>query len=127
MDFFDTLVYFCGFIGCAAISFIPLRSFEMITFIIKGGIVKNPQRILLTVISLASLAVFLYEVRTLLRIYDCMTAAFCTNYGIGMWKYLAMLGMAYLAFEFLFFIVRNINTSLTKNNTGARQPKPGRQ
>jgi len=112
MDFFDALVYFCGFIGCAAISFIPLRSFEMIVFINRSRVVKNSQKILLTVTIFASMTAFLYEARTLLRIYDCMTAASCTNYGIKIWKYLAMLGMVYLAFEFVFFVVRKINMSL---------------
>jgi len=111
MKFFDALVYFCGFIGCAAISFVPLRSLEIIVFAIKTS-----RKILIAVAIFVSLATFLYEIRTLLRIYNCMTSASCTHPGIRMWMYLTMFGMVYLVFEFLFFAARKINGLIPPKN-----------
>jgi len=118
MDFFNALVYFCGLIGCAAVPLVPLRSFAIIVF------ARNTSRkIFLVIAILASLAVFLYEIRALLRIYNCMTEASCTYPGIRMWMYLTMFGTVYLTFEFVFFVVRKINVSLIQKSTNARQQK----
>jgi len=110
MEFFYVLVYFCGFIGCAAFALIPARSFKMIATSVRGGLFKTSRKILLVFAIFASVAAFLYEIRTLLRIYNCLIDMHCTLPGIRMWMYLTMLGTVYLAFEVIFFIIRKIST-----------------
>jgi len=106
MSFFNALVYFCGFVGCAAISFAPLRSFELIAVVVKGNFSETARKRLLAIALLANLAVLLYEIRVLLRLYHCMTSASCPSPGIRMWMYLTLFGVVYLGFEAIFFAIR---------------------
>jgi len=126
MESFYVLVYFCGFVGCAAFTLIPARSFRMIAAVVSGGIFKVSRKILLAFAILASISAFLYEIRILLRVYNCLTNTHCTLPRIRMWMYLTMFGTVYLAFEAVFFIVRKVNFAMTRKQPKLNHPRQNR-
>ena len=93
-DPFFLMVYALGFIGLAAISLIPLRSW----FLLRHFFGHRPRAVPLLIGVLAGFTL-VFEAKIVLRVFHCLMGEYCGASVAHGWILLAMLGAAYLAFE----------------------------
>ena len=97
----DTLTYVLGFVGLAAISLLPLRSW----LVVRSALRISRLKTVTTFIVLLVMATLWFDVIITTRVFKCLTDSYCGPNVASGWIYLAMLGTVYLAFEFLVYIV----------------------
>jgi hypothetical protein len=93
-DPFFLMVYALGFVGLAAISLIPLRSW----LLLRRFLSHHSRAAALLVGALAGVTL-IFEARIVFRVFHCLMGEYCGASGAQGWILLAMLGAAYLAFE----------------------------
>lgn len=103
------LIYLFGFVGIAAIGLIPFRSFGLLAQTFKDGFPKSMSRKLVATVAVLVVSACLYsDVVITSLIFKCLTDAYCGPNVSSGWIYLAMLGVMYLVFEVIGFVVRRV-------------------
>lgn len=104
----SALIYSLGFIGLASIGLLPLRSWQVLRGVFKGGCSQVPRKLLAVLAVLVTAAALWSGVEITARIFRCLTETYCGPGIASGWTYLAMLGAVYLAFEVAIFVMEKI-------------------
>ncbi|MBB2486992.1 hypothetical protein H5407_17320 [Mitsuaria sp. WAJ17] len=99
-------VYLLGFIGLAATGLVPYRSWLLIIELIKSEGRRRRRRSVLVVAAVISAGALWSDIQIGARVFTCLTEAYCGPGVASGWGYLAMLGVVYLAFEALSYLLR---------------------
>jgi hypothetical protein len=102
------LVYLLGFIGLASIGLLPLRSWKVLKIVFGSGASHTPRKALAAFAVLVVVAALWSEVQIMVRIFRCLTQTYCGPSVASGWTYLAMLGVVYLVFEAVMFVLRKV-------------------
>lgn len=100
------LFYLLGLIGLAAIGLIPLRSLQIIKRISRWDLQKIPAKLFFFVGILSVFVILFVDVEISKRIVRCLTDDYCGPSTGSLWVYLAMLGTAYVIFEFIHLAIQ---------------------
>ena len=104
--FLEFLANSIGFLGLAAITLIPIRSF----FLFRKTVSRQQRlrswwvKILSALNVIAMLSALAMDVQIVVKIFRCLTQTYCGPNIASGWIYLAILGAAYLVLELLFLI-----------------------
>ncbi|KQY51943.1 hypothetical protein [Lysobacter sp. Root494] len=93
-DSFFLMVYAFGFVGLAAISLIPLRSWMLL----RRFLGHRSWALSLLIGVLVGLTL-VFEAKIVFRVFHCLIGEYCGPSIAHGWILLAMLGAAYFAFE----------------------------
>ena len=109
MSFLNELIYLLGFIGLGSIGLLPLRSWQVLKKVFRSRAVRSPKKVL-TVSAVLITAIALWiDIQITIRIFRCLTETYCGPGVASGWTYLAMLGVVYLVFEALIFVIQKID------------------
>lgn len=97
---YSAVVYILGFVGLAAISLIPLRSW-LLWRKHSARHVTRSARLLSALVGLLAILALAADLKIVLRIFQCLTGEYCGPSIAHGWIFLAMLGAGYLVFELL--------------------------
>jgi hypothetical protein len=97
-DPFFLMVYALGFVGLAAISLIPLRSWFLLRPFFGRHSSSSVKAVPVLIGVLAGLTL-VFEAKIVFRVFYCLIGEYCGPSVAHGWIFLAMLGTAYLAFE----------------------------
>lgn len=98
-ELYSASLYVLGFIGLAAVGLIPVRAWSLWTRLSRvrpwsgGSGLTGVLALVLAAVALAS------DGAVVLRVFRCLTTAYCGPALASGWGYLAMLGVVYLVFE----------------------------
>ena len=95
---YQLMVYALGFVGLAAISLIPLRSWRLLRELLAPRIPAAERLTRLLIGVLAGLAL-VFEIKIVFRVFRCLLGEYCGPSVAHGWILLAMLGAVYLMFE----------------------------
>lgn len=109
MPLLSWLIYLLGFIGLASIGLLPLRSWQVLRNVLKSGAVHMPRKAAAAFAMLIATAAVWSDVQITARIFKCLTETYCGPSIASGWTYLAMLGVVYLAFEAVMFVLRRFS------------------
>lgn len=101
------MIYLLGFVGLASIGLIPLRSWQALGLALGRGSLR-PNTVFVILISLLAAEAVLSDIKITARILTCLTESYCGPSVASGWTYLTMLGVVYVAFEVLIFVVKGI-------------------
>ena len=101
------LGYLFGFIGLASIGLLPLRSWQVLRSI-RGGTSQTSGKLLAVIAVLVTAAALWSDVQITVRIFRCLTQTYCGPSVASGWTYLAMLGVVYLVFEAVIFLLQRV-------------------
>jgi hypothetical protein len=93
-DPFFLMVYALGFVGLAAISLIPIRS-----WVLFRNFFGSRSKLVSVIIGSLACLMFAFEEKIVFRVFHCLMGKYCGPGVAHGWILLAMLGAAYLAFE----------------------------
>ena len=93
-DPFFLMVYALGFVGLAAISLIPIRS-----WILFRRFFGSRSKLVSVITGVLASLVLAFEARIVFRVFHCLMGEYCGPDVAHGWILLAMLGAAYLSFE----------------------------
>lgn len=102
------LIYALGFVGLVSVGLLPLRSWQLLRSVFRDRPLRMPRKVLAAFAVLVTAAVLWSDVHITARIFRCLTETYCGPSIASGWIYLAMLGVVYLAFEVVVFIVQKI-------------------
>lgn len=102
------LIYLLGFIGLASIGLLPLRSWQVLRNVFRSGVSHTSRKALAAFVVLVAAAALWSDVQITARIFKCLTETYCGPSVASGWTYLAMLGVVYLAFEAVMFVLRRV-------------------
>lgn len=105
------LIYVLGFIGLASIGLLPIRSWQVLRSVFKGGWSQMPGKVLAAFVVLITVGALWSDLQITARIFRCLTETYCGPSVASGWTYLAMLGVVYLAFEAVVFVMRKVGPS----------------
>lgn len=105
---FSALIYLLGFIGLASIGLLPLRSWQVLRDVFRSGPLQTPRKMLAVFVVLITAGALWSDVQITARIFRCLTETYCGPGVASGWTYLAMLGVVYLAFEAIVFVMQKI-------------------
>lgn len=105
---FSGMIYLLGFVGLAAIGLLPLRSWQVLRSVLRSSASREPRKALTAFVVLVAAVALWSDVQITARIFRCLTEAYCGPGIASGWTYLAMLGIVYLAFEAVMFVLRRI-------------------
>jgi len=100
------LIYLLGFIGLVSIGVLPLRSWQVLRNVFRSQASHTSRKVLTAFVVLVSAAALWGDVQITMRIFKCLTGTYCGPGIASGWTYLAMLGVVYLAFETIMFVLR---------------------
>lgn len=106
LTFEGAAVYLMGFVGLAAAGLMPYRSWLLVIGAVKGHMPQARKRAVLSLAVLISAAAIWSDVQISARIFACLTEAYCGPGVASGWGYLAMLGVIYVAFEAVGYLLR---------------------
>ena len=101
---FPTLVYILGFVGLAAITLIPLRAWHFLRAHF-GRDASGSARLSRVFVALLFGAALVADVGIIVRMFHCLTGAYCGPTVAHGWVFLAMLGVVYLVLEALVTVI----------------------
>lgn len=104
-------VYLLGFVGLAAAGLVPYRSWLLMIAVFNSNALQSRRRSLLFVAALVSAAALWGDVQICARVFACLTEAYCGPSIASGWGYLAMLGVVYVAFEAMSYLLRKMSRS----------------
>ncbi|MEZ0470473.1 hypothetical protein [Luteimonas salinilitoris] len=102
------LIYLLGFIGLASIGLLPLRSWHVLRNVFRSGASHTLRKALAAFAVLIAAAALWSDVQITTRIFKCLTETYCGPSVASGWTYLATLGVVYLAFEAIIFVLRRV-------------------
>jgi hypothetical protein len=105
-----SLVYALGFVGLAAITFIPMRAWQLTRARFATSVRRRSpvsSAVLARVVVLAVVA----DAWVVFRLFQCLTGEYCGPGVAHGWIFLAILGVTYLVFELLLGALRAIARS----------------
>jgi hypothetical protein len=102
----SALIYLLGFIGLASIGLIPLRSWQVLRDMFRSGPHQVQRTVLGVLAVLITTGALLSDAKTTARIFKCLTETYCGPGVASGWTYLAMLGVVYLVFEAVIFVIQ---------------------
>ena len=108
----SALIYLLGFVGLASIGLLPLRSWQ----VLRRSLRSTPpaaKNLLPAFVVLVTAGALWTDVQITTRIFRCLTETYCGPGVASGWTYLAMLGVVYLAFEAMAFMVQKIGRPRT--------------
>ena len=88
------VVWLFGFIGLVAVGLIPVRLTQALR-----RVSQEPRHPVSFLICALSVCIFVFDVSIALRIFRCLTETYCGPSVASGWGYLAMLGVAFVAYE----------------------------
>ena len=94
------MVYALGFVGLAAISLIPIRSWILFRHFFGSSL-----KLVSVIIGLLACLMLAFEAVTVFRVFHCLMGEYCGPSVAHGWILLAVLGAAYLAFEAIVVVV----------------------
>ena len=94
-----------GFAGLASIGLLPLRSWQVLRNVFNNRM-QTVTKILAAFVVLITAAALWSGVNIATRIFRCLTETYCGPSVVSGWTYLAMLGVVYLVFEFVIFVIQ---------------------
>ncbi|UTY59408.1 hypothetical protein [Massilia sp. erpn] len=106
LPFESVVIYLLGFVGLAAAGLVPYRSWLLMIEVPKGDAPQGRKRAVLVVAALISAAALWGDVQIVARVFACLTEAYCGPGVASGWMYLAMLGVVYVAFEVVSYVLR---------------------
>lgn len=101
------IIYIFGFVGVFAVGLIPFRSWSVLK-VAFGSRLNVKRGGLAALVALIVVGAILADVQILGRIFKCLTEKYCGPSLASGWTYFAMLGVVYLFFEIIIFLVRKI-------------------
>lgn len=104
----SSLIYLLGFIGLASIGLLPLRSWQVLRNVFRSGASHPPRKALAAFAVLVAAAALWSDMQITARIFRCLTETYCGPGVASGWTYLAMLGVVYLVFEAIMFVLRRV-------------------
>jgi hypothetical protein len=108
MPVISVLIYLLGFIGLASIGLLPLRSWQVLKNVFRRGVSSTSRKALTTFVVLVAAAALWSDIQITTRIFKCLTETYCGPSIASGWTYLAMLGVVYLAFEAVMFVLQRV-------------------
>jgi hypothetical protein len=99
-------IYLVGFVGFLAVGLLPYRSWLLLALVCKSEIPRARKRSLMVIVVLTSVAAVWSDVQISRRVFTCLTGAYCGPSIASGWVYLAILGVVYLVFEAISYLVR---------------------
>ncbi|MDQ1925109.1 hypothetical protein [Massilia pseudoviolaceinigra] len=109
VTFESAAVYLLGFVGLAAASRLPYRSWLLMIDVFKTDVPLARKRLVLIVAALTSAIALWSDIQVVGRVFACLTEAYCGPGAASGWGYLAMLGAVYFAFEAVNYLLRKVN------------------
>lgn len=106
IPFEGAAAYLLGFVGFAAAGLVPYRSWLLMTELVKSGVPQGRKRLVLVVAAVISAAALWCDIQIGARVFACLTETYCGPGVASGWGYLAMLGVVYLAFEVMSYLLR---------------------
>lgn len=103
------LIYLLGFIGLVSIGLLPLRSWQLLMNLFGRGPLHAPRKMLAAFAVLITIMAIWSDAQVTVHIFRCLTETYCGPSVASGWIYLAMLGVVYLLFEGLVFVLQKIN------------------
>lgn len=103
------LIYLFGFIGLVSIGLLPLRSWHLLRNLFGRGALHAPNTMWAIFAVLIVIIAIWSDVQITVRIFRCLTETYCGPSVASGWIYLATLGVVYVLFEGLFFVLQKIN------------------
>lgn len=105
--FFQVAIYVLGFVGLAAITLIPIRSWQLLCkhFTRNASVAHRALSALIMVLACIALVADFNVVK---RLFRCLLGEYCGPSIAHGWIFLAMLGVGYLVFEALIAAVSAI-------------------
>jgi hypothetical protein len=104
----SVLIYPFGFIGLAAVGLLPLRSWQVSRSFLSSGTPPSLRKELFAFAALVAAAALWSDMEITVRIFKCLTETYCGPGVASGWTNLAMLGVVYLAFEAVMFVLRRV-------------------
>ena len=100
------LIYLLGFIGVAAIGLLSVRSWQVLRVVLRNRPARTLDGVLAALAILITGAALWSDLQITVRIFKCLTEAYCGPGVASGWAYLAMLGAVYIGFEIAFFLLK---------------------
>lgn len=101
-------VYLLSFVGFAAAGLLPYRSWLLIFAVVKSEVPQVRKRLVVIVAALVTAVALWSEIQIGSRVFKCLTEAYCGPGVASGWGYLAMLGIVYVVFETLGYLLRKV-------------------
>lgn len=115
---FSAVTYFLGFLGLVAVGLIPFRSWIVMRRVYQGDASQASRRLLVAIFALIAVAAVWCDAQITVRIFRCLTEAYCGPSTASGWTYLAMLGIVYLIFEVAAVVLQKILRVGTRTGPG---------
>ena len=115
-EMISAVIYALGFVGLAAVTLIPLRSWHLFRKFF-GRHSSLAAKLILMFIGLLVGIALAFEVWIVIRIFQCLTEDYCGPSRAHGWIFLAVLGAVYLAFETLLAVVSAVARQASRGAT----------
>jgi hypothetical protein len=111
-SFLGLLIYLLGFIGLISVGLLPLRFWQVLRSVFRDRSLRRQRKVLAVFAVLVATSALWSDVRITVRIFKCLTGSYCGPNVASGWTYLAMLGVIYLAFETIIFVIRKVDQAV---------------
>lgn len=106
ISFESGAVCLLGFVGLAAAGLLPYRSWLLMPGVFETGVSQVRKRSVFAIAALTCAIALRSEIQVVVRVFKCLTEAYCGPSVASGWGYLAMLGVVYIAFEAVSYLLR---------------------
>ncbi len=101
-------IYLLGFVGFAAAGLLPYRSWLLVFNVVKSEVPQVRKRFVFIVATLVCAVALWSDFQIGRRVFRCLTEAYCGPGVASGWGYLAMLGVVYVVFEAVGYLLRKV-------------------